>query len=159
MLLSDFRSLLSDFRTLLSDSPCYFRISARYFRISALYFRIPHVTFAFPSVTFGFPPFTFGTSESRLSSTFGAESRWQSTFGSSENTDSDIRSLIPKIHKSTFLKKVYFYFFCVKGVWQGCARLSHPSIAATRLFGLAQGILLQNLKGFDELKKMSRFSK
>ena len=36
---------------------------------------------------------------------------------------------------------------------------THPSIAATRLFGLAQGILLQNLKGFDELKKMSRFSK
>ena len=33
--------------------------------------------------------------------------------------------------------------------------LTHPSIAATRLFGLAQGILLQNLKGFDELKKMS----
>ena len=37
--------------------------------------------------------------------------------------------------------------------------VAHPSIAATRLFGLAQGILLQNLKGFDELKKMSRFSK
>ena len=65
---SYFRTLFSDFRTLLSDSACYFRISARYFRI-------PHVTFAFPSVTFGFPPFTFGTSESRLSSTFGAESR------------------------------------------------------------------------------------
>ena len=38
----------------------------------------------------------------------------------------------------------------------GIPPLTHPSMADARLFGLAQGILLQNLKGFDELKKMGR---
>ena len=26
----------------------------------------------------------------------------------------------PEIYKSTFFSKIYFYFFCLKGVWQGC---------------------------------------
>ena len=36
---------------------------------------------------------------------------------------------------------------------------AHPSIAAARVFGLAQAILLQNLKGFNENKKMGPFLK
>ena len=39
------------------------------------------------------------------------------------------------------------------------ATVSHPSIAAARVVGLAYRILLQNLKGFDENKKMSQFLK
>ena len=51
-----------------------------------------------------------------IKSTFFAPKILKSTFFEAES----LLFFTPEIYKSTFFSKIYFYFFCLKGVWQGC---------------------------------------